>query len=110
MIENNANKSDDKDLQEYNNMNKEQLENSLKDFDNMIKNNELTIKDEEIKVKKFREENERRQFNYIPFIYELLKTLAEKGKLSDMYNEACEEKKAKEKEKEKEKEKDKEKK
>ena len=110
LIENNANKSDDKDLQEYNNMNKEQLENSLKDFDNMIKNNELTIKDEEIKVKKFREENERRQFNYIPFIYELLKTLAEKGKLSDMYNEACEEKKAKEKEKEKEKEKDKEKK
>ena len=107
LIENNANKSDDKDLQEYNNMNKEQLENSLKDFDNMIKNNELTIKDEEIKVKKFREENERRQFNYIPFIYELLKTLAEKGKLSDMYNEACEEKKAKEKEKEKEKDKEK---
>ena len=55
-------------------------------------------------------ENKRRKFNYIPFIYELLKTLAEKGKLSDMYNEACEEKAKKEKEKEKEKEKDKEKK
>ena len=110
MIDNPENKSEDKDLIEYNNMTKEQLENSLKDFDNMIKNNELTIKDEEIKVKKFREENERRQFNYIPFIYELMKTLAEKGRLGDMYNEACEEKAKKEKEKEKEKEKDKEKK
>ena len=107
LIDNPENKSEDKDLIEYNNMTKEQLENSLKDFDNMIKNNELTIKDEEIKVKKFREENERRQFNYIPFIYELLKTLAEKGKLSDMYNEACEEKSKKEKEKEKEKDKEK---
>ena len=107
LIDNPENKSEDKDLIEYNNMTKEQLENSLKDFDNMIKNNELTIKDEEIKVKKFREENERRQFNYIPFIYELLKTLAEKGKLSDMYNEAREEKAKKEKEKEKEKDKEK---
>ena len=57
LIDNPENKSEDKDLIEYNNMTKEQLENSLKDFDNMIKNNELTIKDEEIKVKKFREEN-----------------------------------------------------
>ena len=88
LIENNANKSDDKDLQEYNNMNKEQLENSLKDFDNMIKNNELTIKDEEIKVKKFREENERRQFNYIPLIFELLKLMSEKGSLAEIYDEA----------------------
>ena len=54
-------------------MTKEQLENSLKDFNSMIKNNEVTIKDEEFKVKKYREENERRQFNYIGFIYELMK-------------------------------------
>ena len=31
------NVSDEKDLEEYNKMTKEQLENSLKDFDNMIK-------------------------------------------------------------------------
>ena len=99
LLEKPENVSDDKELEEYNKMSKEQLENSLKDFDNMIKNNEVTIKDEEIKVKKFREENERRQFNYIPFIYELMKSLAEKGKLGDMYKEACDEKAAKEKNK-----------
>ena len=60
----------DKEMEEYNKMNKEQLENSLKDFDNIIKNNLQTIKDEEYRVKKYKEENERRQFNYIPFIFE----------------------------------------
>ena len=101
LIDKTGNLSTEKDLEEYNNMSKEQLENSLKDFDNMIKNNEMTIKDEEIKVKKFREENERRQFNYIPFIYELMKTLAEKGQLDDMYKEAYDEKVQKDKEKNK---------
>jgi ATP-binding cassette subfamily B protein len=45
--------------------------------------NQEEFKDEEFKVKKYREENERRQFNYIGFIYELMKTLAEKGKLKE---------------------------
>ena len=110
LIEKKGETSNDKDLEEYNKMTKEQLETSLKDFDSMIKNNEMTIKDEEFKVKKYREENERRQFNYIPFIYELMQTLAEKGKLSDMYKEACDEIEAKEKAKEQQKEKEKEKK
>lgn len=80
--------SEDKDLEEYNKMNKEQLENTLKDFENLIKNNSQTIKDEEFRVKKYKEENERRQFNYIPLIYELLKTMAEKGQLEENYTEA----------------------
>ena len=84
--------SNEKDFEEYNKMSKEQLENSLKDFETTIKNNQLTIKDEEFKVHKFKEENERRQFNYIPFIFELMKTLAEKGKLEEMYQVASEEK------------------
>ena len=84
--------SNEKDLEEYNKMSKEQLENSLKDFEVTIKNNEMTIKEEEYKVNKFKEENERRQFNYIPFIYELMKILAEKGKLEEMYEVAKEEK------------------
>ena len=89
LIEKKGETSNDKDLEEY---------------------NKMTIKDEEFKVKKFREENERRQFNYIPFIYELMQTLAEKGKLSDMYKEACDEIEAKEKAKEQQKENEKEKK
>ena len=80
--------SEDKDMEEYNKMSKEQLESTLKDFENLIKNNSQTIKDEEYKVSKYKEENERRQFNYIPFIYELLKTMAEKGELEENYKEA----------------------
>ena len=80
--------SEDKDMEEYNKMNKEQLESTLKDFENLIKNNSQTIKDEEYKVSKYKEENERRQFNYIPFIYELLKIMAEKGELEENYKEA----------------------
>ena len=80
--------SEDKDMEEYNKMNKEQLESTLKDFESLIKNNSQTIKDEEYKVSKYKEENERRQFNYIPFIYELLKIMAEKGELEENYKEA----------------------
>ena len=93
LIDKTGQPSNEKDLEEYNKMSKEQLEASLKDFETTKKNNELTIKDEEFKVNKFRAENERRQFNYIPFIFELMKTLAEKGKLEDMYQIAAEEKK-----------------
>ena len=82
--------TDDKDLEEYNKMDKKLLESSLKDFETSIKNNLQTIKDEEYRVQKYKEENERRQFNYIPFIYELLKTMAEKGQLEENYNEAYE--------------------
>ena len=80
--------TDDKDLEEYNKMDKTLLENSLKDFETSIKNNLQTIKDEEYRVQKYKEENERRQFNYIPFIYELLKIMAEKGELEENYKEA----------------------
>ena len=80
--------NDDKDMEEYNKMDKKDLEYSLKEFETSIKNNLQTIKDEEYRVKKYKEENERRQFNYIPFIYELLKIMAEKGELEENYKEA----------------------
>ena len=80
--------NDDKEMEEYNKMDKKDLENSLKDFETSIKNNLQTIQDEEYRVKKYKEENERRQFNYIPFIYELLKIMAEKGELEENYKEA----------------------
>jgi len=39
---------------------------------------------EQEKVKKWREENERRKHNYIPFVIALLRQLAAKGKLQDL--------------------------
>ena len=80
--------SNDRELEEYNKMDKSSLENCLKEFELLIKDNSQIIKDEEYKVIKYKEENERRQFNYIPFIYELLKIMAEKGELEENYNDA----------------------
>ncbi len=68
-------------------MDKATLQNSLKEFELLIKDNSQMIKDEEYKVNKYKEENERRQFNYIPFIYEILKIMAEKGELEENYKE-----------------------
>ena len=43
---------------------------------------ESSIRDEEEKYELWRMENLRRMFNYIPFIYNLLTTLSESGKLA----------------------------
>ena len=37
---------------------------------------------------KWKAENERRRHNYVPLIFELLKKLAQKNMLSDMYKKA----------------------
>ena len=86
---------DDKNLEEFNHMNKEQLNDKLNTINYKIKENDNIIKIEQNKMNKYREENERRQHNYIPFIFELLKTMAEKGVLEEAYKEALEEEKRK---------------
>ena len=78
----------DEKFSDYNKLNKEDLEKSLKDFNEMIQTNKIIIQDEEEKINKFKLENERRQFNYIPLIFELLKLMSEKGSLSEIYDEA----------------------
>jgi len=71
---------------------------------------------EDIKFKSWKAENIRRRHNYVPFIYNLMKVLAEKGKLNELVDKAAKvtqekiKKKAEAKKKEKErKEKEKEK-
>ena len=78
----------DEKFSDYNKLNKEDLEKSLKDFNEMIQTNKIIIQDEEEKINKFKLENERRQFNYIPLIFELLKLMSEKGSLSEIYDDA----------------------
>ena len=78
----------DEKFSDYNKLNKEDLEKSLKDFNEMIQTNKIIIQDEEEKINKFKLENERRQFNYIPLIFELLKLMSEKGNLAEIYDEA----------------------
>jgi ubiquitin carboxyl-terminal hydrolase L5 len=88
---------------EYNSMSKENLENCLKEIKNQILNNNDLILNEEEKIKKYKEENERRQHNYIPLIFEILKIMGENGTLEETYENAkkLEEEKAKKKEEEK---------
>lgn len=73
---------------DYNNLSKEDLTKSLNRFENQIASNRIIIEDEEYKVKKCRIENERRQHNYIPLIFEILKLMSEKGKLEGVYEDA----------------------
>ena len=54
----------------------------------MLITNKVVIEDEKEKANKYRRENERRQHNYIPLIFELLKIMNEKGKLEEVYTEA----------------------
>ena len=82
---------DEKTLEEFNHMSKEQLNERLNGINYKIKENDNIIKNELIKMNKYREENERRQHNYIPFIFELLKIMGENGVLEQAYKEAYEE-------------------
>ena len=50
------------------------------------------ITEEKEKQAKWKVENERRRHNYIPAIFELLKQLAKKDMLEDMYSEAVKKK------------------
>jgi len=63
---------------------------------------------EDAKLKAWKAENVRRRHNYVPLIYNLMKVLAEKGKLSDLVEKAAKVTKEKIKKKQEAKQKEKE--
>ena len=77
----------EKGLEEYNEMNKEQLKEKLKHLEMELKECENGINIEKMKINKYKEENERRQYNYTPLIFELLNIMGQNGILQNAYNE-----------------------
>ena len=72
---------------EFDTMSKDQLEVNLSQLDYEIENNKSVIFNESQKKKKYKIDNQRRQHSYIPLIYEMLKTFAEKNVLNNMFQE-----------------------
>ena len=74
-------------------MNKEQLEEKKKKLEIEINEYNNGINIEKMKINKYKEENERKQHNYTPFIFELLKTMSQQGILQEKYKEIIDEQK-----------------
>ena len=79
---------EDYKFSEYDSYSKEDLERILNDLEFEMENVRALIDYESNKFDKYKLENERRQHNYIPFIFEVLKIMSEKSALEDIYNEA----------------------
>ena len=73
---------------EFDNLSSDELSAKLFEIEDLISHFDSNIKDEEMKFNRFKVENERRQHNYIPLIFELLKNMSEKNVLEEFYNNA----------------------
>lgn len=93
IIEGNNEIKNEKEFEELNKMNKEQLEEKKKKIEIEINEYNNGINIEKMKINKYKEENERKQHNYTPLIFELLKIMGEQGILQEKYNEIIEEQK-----------------
>lgn len=60
---------------------KEDLQNLLERISTEISNYQQDVSEEEAKFQRWKVENVRRKHNYIPFIFNVLKMLAEKNQL-----------------------------
>ncbi|KAL4439579.1 hypothetical protein ABPG74_003981 [Tetrahymena malaccensis] len=67
----------------------------IADINDQIAQQRITIEEEEYKFKKYEVENVRRRHNYIPFIVELFRQTAKKGKLGELIEKAKQKKKEK---------------
>lgn len=86
-----SNMYDGSAIKEIDAMSHEQKENELKNLYDKKENLEYNIKDEERRREIVKEENTRRQHNYMPLIFEMLKHLSESGNLESVYEKACKE-------------------
>ena len=92
-IKGNEEISKEKIFEELNGMNKEQLEKRLEKIETEINDCNNGINIEKMKINKYKEEKERRQFNYNPLIFELLKIMGENGIIKEAYNQTFNEQK-----------------
>jgi len=83
---------------EYDAKSPSELNNLLQDLESNITNHKMIVSGESEKMEKFKTENERRQHNYLPLIFEMLKSLAEKGVLESIVDDLKQEEENKAKE------------
>jgi ubiquitin carboxyl-terminal hydrolase L5 len=79
---------------------KDQILGRIQEVNGDLGNHQAIIQDETAKFKKYEIENIRRKHNYLPFILEMLKLTAKKGKLKELVDTAKEKFQAKQKAKE----------
>ena len=101
-------------LKNYDDYSEDLLNSEVIKLGNQLEDAKAFHYEEVQKLEKYRIENKRRQHNYIPLIFEMLKVMSEKNVLEDIYKQAkveeeehqkkLKESKSKENEKEKEKE------
>ena len=77
----------EKELEEYNKLNKEQLQEKLKIIETEIKECENGINIEKMKMNKYREDNEKNQHDFTPLIFELLNIMGQNGIIQNAYKE-----------------------
>ena len=73
---------------EFDGISADELHAKLFEIDDLIVHLDSNIKEEDNKFNRYKVENERRQHNYIPLIFELLKNMSEKNVLEEIYEEA----------------------
>ena len=73
---------------EYDNLSSDELNARLFELEDLISHYNNNIKEEDMKFNRYKTENERRQHNYIPLIFEMLKNMSGENMLEEIYDNA----------------------
>ena len=84
-IKGNTDIENDNNYEELKGLDNGLLEEKIKKIESEINECNNAINIEKMKNNKYKEENERRQFNYTPFILEILKIMGENNIISEVY-------------------------